>query len=241
MHKVYEFETLDSTNTYLKENWDKLQDEDVVTALHQTSGRGRLGRTWNDSSSSLLFSLLLKDSLDPEKIGLIPLLTGVSVLLAFQDHGIPAKIKWPNDVLVHDRKACGILVEAVTEEKVKAVVDGVGINLNNSSFDPSIKDKAISLSQVLGKPLDRKEMLASFLLHFDSLYQDFQKENNSFLPILKENSYLDGKEATLDYYGENKHVRVLSVLDDGRLLVDDSGKKLALSAGEVSLHSVYTE
>lgn len=241
MHQIIEFEEINSTNTYLKDNYLNLNDGDVVIAHHQTLGRGRRGRTWQDDSSSLLVSWLIKDAIRPDSVSLIPLLVGASLHLTLKDLGIKSEVKWPNDVLIVGKKCAGILVEAVTDSTIKALIIGVGINVNNKSFDSSIQNKATSLSKALNKDLDKKEVLKLLLKNFDSLYEDYLSGNNSFIKVLRSCSYLDGKKVYLDYYNEKKHVTVISINDDGRLLVKDDKSEFLLSAGEVSLDSVYSK
>jgi len=241
MHQIFEFKEINSTNTYLKDNYKNLSDGDVVVAEHQLSGRGRQGRVWKDDSNSLLFSILLKDHINPSSISLIPLLTGVAIYLSLSELGISSSIKWPNDVLIKGKKCTGILLEAVSEETIEAVIVGVGINLNDESFDSSIQNKAVSLAQELKRKLNKKEVLNIILKNFDSLYSDYVKGVNSFIPILKDHSFLDGKEVYLNYYGEQKHAKVLSISDDGRLKVLIKNKITYLSAGEVTLQSAYTQ
>jgi len=241
MHHIIEFEEIGSTNDYLKDNYLDLNDGDVVITNHQTSGKGRKGRTWQDDSSSLLVSWLLKDSLNADSISLIPLLVGTSVHLTLRDLGIRSEVKWPNDVLIEGKKCAGILVEGVTSSKVEALIIGVGLNVNNKSFDPSIQNKATSLSLTLKKDLDKKRILSLMLKNFDSLYKDYRNGDNSFIRILRKCSYLDGKKAYLDYYDEKKYVTVIAIQDDGRLLVKDDKSEFLLNAGEVSLDSVYSK
>ncbi|HEX6230623.1 MAG TPA: biotin--[acetyl-CoA-carboxylase] ligase [Actinomycetota bacterium] len=104
----------------------------LVAAGHQTEGRGRLGRSWLDEPGrALMFSLVLRPALPPERGGLITLLAGVTVVEATAaTSGRRAACRWPNDVLVDGRKAAGILAESRVEaDRFEHVVVGVGVNL----------------------------------------------------------------------------------------------------------------
>lgn len=239
MHTIHAFQEIGSTNDYLKENYEALNDGDVFTALHQTKGRGRLGRVWQDEKKSLLFSLLLKDDIRPDSVGQIPLLTGASVLLALQKLGLDPSIKWPNDVLLNDKKCAGILVEAVSEETIKAIIVGVGINLNGATSDPSLANKAIAVNEVSKKAIDKEKFLLSLLDEFDRLYADYLAGGHTFINIIQAHSYLNGKMISLDYYGEGKKAIVFGIDNDGRLAVGIRGETKLLSAGEVTLTNVY--
>lgn len=104
----------------------------LVAAEHQTEGRGRLGRTWLDEpGGSLLFSIVLRPDLEPDRGGLLALLAGTSMVRACRDTAnVEVACKWPNDLLLSERKVGGILAESVLEGEAFAfVVLGVGLNL----------------------------------------------------------------------------------------------------------------
>ena len=236
------FAEIDSTNEYLKREADELSEGSVVRALHQTAGKGRLGRKWKDDKDSLMFSLLLKENLDPNRVSLLPLLTGVVLYETLEDYKISTKLKWPNDVILNDKKCCGILLEGISEgSKLKALVLGVGLNLNAEKFPTELQNKATSLYLETHKKYDGREVLDHFLAHFDKEYSKYLEKDDSYLDILKSHSYLDHKKVFLNYYGEGKEAEVLGIDRQGRLLVKDKdGKESALSAGEVTLESIYS-
>ena len=110
----------------------------LVAASHQTAGRGRLGRTWTDQPGhALLFSLVLRPTLEPDSIGTISLLAGTALTTACRDvAAADATCKWPNDVLVNGRKAGGILAEGrVAVSSVEFIVVGIGVNLGSPPSD----------------------------------------------------------------------------------------------------------
>lgn len=237
--KFLYFEEIDSTNSYLKREYEHLDDMTIVSAGHQYAGKGRLGRKWEDDSHSLVFSILLKKNLKEERISLLPLLSGISLLKTLEDDSIPALIKWPNDVLIDGKKCAGILLESIYEEEIKAVIIGIGINVNTKEFPDELKNKAISLSQYSKKEYDKNDVLHSFISHFEKFYLDYQNNEDTFLEILKKHSYLDQKEIMLNYYGENKHVKVLGILDDGSLQVKEGEEVYSVSSGEATLEKNY--
>lgn len=110
----------------------------VLVAEEQTAGRGRLGRTWSaPAGAALTFSVLLRPAgVPPTRLGWLPLLTGVAVAAAVRaETGVPASLKWPNDVLVGERKLAGILAEAHSD----AVVVGVGLNVTLSRAELPVR------------------------------------------------------------------------------------------------------
>ncbi len=238
--KFLYFDEIDSTNEYLKREYQNLDDMTLVYTGHQTAGKGRLGRTWVDDSSSLLFSILLKKDFDYRSIELLPLLCGVALHQSLNKMNLESQIKWPNDVLIQGKKCAGILLESIYREKLEALVIGIGINVNNQSFSKDLEEKAISLKMALGHEVDKEQFLNIYVQQFESLMDDFLKGDMTFMKVLKENSYLNGKMVYLNYYGENRHCRVIGIDDDGSLMVkDEKENMLNLKSGEVTLEQNY--
>ena len=236
---ILTFDTLDSTNSYLKRNGKYLDHFTVVQANHQEQGKGRLGRSWQDQGNSLLFSILLKEKIEPERVPLLSLLAGASVVLTLEHYGLTPLVKWPNDTLVSEKKISGILTEAVSEGEDIFYIVGIGINLNQKEFEGELSQKATSLFLLTKKEYDKEEVLTVLLSYFTSLYQDYMQGGKKFLTIVKSHSYLDQKEVSLDYYGEHIHGTVIDITDKGTLLLDVSGKQIEVSSGEVTLNQMY--
>jgi len=239
MHKIIPFQSIDSTNSYLKENFKSLAEGDVCFSLHQTGGKGRRGRVWQDEGKDLLFSILFLEGLN-EKLALaLPLLSGAAVAQTLVGLGFDPKIKWPNDVLLNDKKCCGILVEGVSETSIDAIISGIGINLNEDSFPEDIAYKATSLHIQSGLTYDPKEVLSLFLKEFDELYEDYKRGGKRYLTLIRERFYLLGKEVYLNYHNENLSGTVEGIDDEGSLLLNDGKKVHHLISGEVSLERTY--
>jgi BirA family biotin operon repressor/biotin-[acetyl-CoA-carboxylase] ligase len=143
----------------------------VVVAEHQRAGRGRLGRTWvAPPGGSLLLSVLLRPGLAPDRLHLVTMAAGVAVAEAVSSvAGIETVLKWPNDVLVRDRKLAGILVEADVggDGDVRAVVLGVGINVNWDAVPDEIASIATACNLEAGRPVPRADVLVAFLRGLD--------------------------------------------------------------------------
>ena len=236
---ILTFDTLDSTNSYLKRNGKYLDHFTVVQANHQEQGKGRLGRSWKDQGNSLLFSILLKEKIEPERVPLLSLLAGASVVLTLEHYGFTPLVKWPNDTLVSEKKISGILTEAVSEGEDIFYIVGIGINLNQKEFEGELSQKATSLFLLTKKEYDKEEVLTVLLSYFTPLYQDYIQGGKKFLTVVKSHSYLDQKEVSLDYYGEHIHGTVIDITDKGTLLLDVSGKQIEVSSGEVTLNQMY--
>jgi BirA family biotin operon repressor/biotin-[acetyl-CoA-carboxylase] ligase len=163
------FEVTGSTNAeLLKMAEEGAPDWTVVVAGHQGAGRGRLGRTWVSSpGSSLLVSVLVRPTLPPAESPIITLAAGASMAEALRAAcGVEARCKWPNDVVVGERKLAGILVEArVESDRLVHAIIGAGVNVRQSAgdFAPAIRSAATSVAMEGGRQ-DLAALLREFLV-----------------------------------------------------------------------------
>lgn len=236
------FESIDSTNTYGKEIARESNEGRIIIAEEQTKGRGRLGRDWqSNKNEGIYFSIILKPKLSPEKISRLTLVGASAVVMALDELGIESYIKWPNDVIVNNKKLCGILTEMAGElNSIDYVIMGIGINANNSmeSFDEEVLKKATSLKLELGEKINRQSLLASILNNFEKLYLEFTEEDKfeSTLKIARERSILIGREVRLIRGNEKENIRVIDINENGELLVEgEDGKERLVYSGEVSI------
>ena len=130
-----ELETVDSTNNYIRENLDRLDDYTLVFSHHQTKGKGRITRFWYDDRNSITASLLIKDV--KGEIKHLSLITSYAIFSALKELDLDTKIKWPNDIYVGDKKLCGVLIETIISDKKTAII-GFGINTNTKAFPENV-------------------------------------------------------------------------------------------------------
>ncbi|MEX2588112.1 MAG: biotin--[acetyl-CoA-carboxylase] ligase [Actinomycetota bacterium] len=139
----------------------------LVLADYQSAGRGRLDRRWvAPPGSSLLFSFVLRPSFLVEQWGLVGLAAGVAICRQLRELEIEASLKWPNDILIGDKKVAGVLAESHRG----AVVLGVGINVNVGEFPPDLQDTAASMSQEAGRRFERLQVLRGCVEKFAGVY-----------------------------------------------------------------------
>lgn len=186
MNIVY-FEKLDSTNTYSKLNIDSLEDKCVVAAGFQSAGRGCFTRTWTDvGAENIYMSFVLKPSDEMKEVyANLTQYLSVSLCKELELLGLQPKIKWPNDVLLNDKKICGILAESVIKGgKLKGIVLGIGVNLNSSVDILSQIDRpATSVNLELGHNIVKQEFMQKLITRFLKGYDAFLK---SGFPSIKE-------------------------------------------------------
>lgn len=165
--EIRRFASIDSTNRYLlDEARAGAPDGLVAVADHQRAGRGRLGRTWEAApGSALLVSVLLRPALAPERLGLLTMAAGLALADAVAAvAGVRAGLKWPNDLVVRDRKLAGLLAEAdLAGGRVRAVVVGAGCNLAPGAYPAALAERATSVEAEAGRPADRDAVLGEFL------------------------------------------------------------------------------
>jgi len=185
---IHHFETLPSTNDLAKELGSQNAPEgSLVVAECQSQGRGRLGREWDSPPGVGLYaSLLLRPPLPPTEMPQITLTTAVAVVRALRRAtGVAPGIKWPNDLLVDGKKVGGILTEMETEsDRIRYLVVGLGLNVNNREFPPPLDLTATSLALATGSSFHRPGILRAWLEEFEALYDLFL--NQDFGVILEE-------------------------------------------------------
>jgi BirA family biotin operon repressor/biotin-[acetyl-CoA-carboxylase] ligase len=146
----------------------------VVTARHQRAGRGRRGHDWWDApGQSLLVSVLLRPAGPATEAPQLSLVGGLAVAEALATvAAVPARIRWPNDLLVDGRKVCGILAEASSDGdgRLHHVILGIGVNLSQTTFPEALTDRATSLRLVTGRIPAADQVLAAMLEHLARRY-----------------------------------------------------------------------
>lgn len=215
----------------------------VVGTEHQTAGRGRHGRAWADAPGlGLLFSLVLRPPLPPERLGLVSLAAGVAVAEAVTPWVAPAepRLKWPNDVLLGGRKVAGLLVEGhLTPGSPPTLVLGLGLNVNQSDFPPALAAFATSLALAAGRLLPRAALLADLLLALERRYDALLQGGDAEVCAAFEARMAgQGGDATVAFAGNGRpplHGTLLGVDPTGALRLATAAGLHLLAAGEVTL------
>ena len=211
------FEELDSTNSYAKRNIDSLNNYDVIIANNQTSGRGRLSRKWHADNKSLTFSIVIKDTRIINDFASLSLLSAVAIYNTLIKYVPNVSLKWPNDVIVNNKKISGILMEAVSFNELSSLILGIGINVNNDFFPEGLD--ATSLYIELGHSINKDLILNDFLLNFDYLINENIKGNKIYLKTFRNNNYLLNKKVEANINNKMQTVIVKDILDDNRIVV----------------------
>lgn len=232
--KTIHFETIDSTNTYLKENYEKLDNFTFVSADFQSAGRGRNNRNWkSEKGENLLFSLLIKDKALIDKFSSLSVISAFSIIKALNLEHL--SIKWPNDIYYKDSKLCGILLEAVTRNEIECLIIGIGLNVNQREFVGEYKRTPTSLYQIINQSQDIRLLKDKI---FNQIYSDFMKvkEGYDFYNDIKEYDYLKDRKVYAEINNEVQQIKVLGIDSDYSLKVLKDNKIYNLSSGEITFH-----
>lgn len=205
----------------------------VVLSEEMSSGRGRSGRSWTATSGGLWFTLVLTPP-RPANLQILSLGVGSSIAKALKElYGIKAVVKWPNDVLVEEKKISGILIEGEKSLSVALFV-GVGVNVNNE-IPEELRNKAISVKEVLTHQVPRAPLLAKILQEIEETY--FKLLNEKTDEILREWRILTGtlgREVKVITEKEVIEGVAVDVTSDGSLIVEDvAGVERIIYAGDV--------
>jgi BirA family transcriptional regulator, biotin operon repressor / biotin---[acetyl-CoA-carboxylase] ligase len=238
--EIRRFASIDSTNRYLLDEARAGAPEGVVAvADHQDAGRGRLGRVWSaPPGSSLLVSVLLRPAITPDRLMLVTMAAGVALAEAVEQvAGFPVALKWPNDLVVDDRKLAGLLAEADLGPGAGgiavavAVVVGAGCNVQWERFPTELEATATACNLEAGRPVDRDDLLDAYLarlaLHYGAL--------DAVAPAYRARLATVGRRVRVDLAGGAVLVgTAVSVDDAGRLVVEaGDGTHHDLAAGDV--------
>lgn len=233
--RVRRFDEIDSTNRYaLDEARAGAAAGLVVVADHQQAGRGRRGRAWTaPPGSSLLVSVLLRPPLAADDVHVVTMAAALALVDAVRlVAGVDADLKWPNDLLVHDRKLAGLLAEAdiTAGGAVRAVVIGVGCNVQWSGYPPELEDTATACDREAGHPVDRAVLLDAFLTRLTARIETLDAVASDYRARLA----TIGRRVRVELTDETFDGIATGVDDQGRLVVQpDAGPSVTIAAGDV--------
>lgn len=233
-YKTIHFDSVDSTNKYLKDNYDKLDTFTFVSADYQSQGKGREDRIWNaNKGENLLFSLLIKDEGIVEDGSFISLVTAVTISVLLEAYGLKkVKIKWPNDIYVNDKKIAGILLEG---RMPHYLVVGVGVNVNQKEFDGEYRQTPTSMYLELNEETDinvfKKDVYETLMINLEH----YSSAKEVFLRYFKKHDYLLNKKVSYAINNEIRFGKVKGVDKNFNIIIRDWHGRHHISSGEINL------
>lgn len=242
---IYHYHSIDSTNTQaLKFLSDDIAEGAVLVAETQTSGRGRMHRRWDAvSGKSILCSVVLRPTfLSHANLFYLTVIATLSVVQAIEAIcSVAPSIKWPNDIMIGNKKCAGILTETISEgDVISGAVVGIGINVNQTESDfQSVEYHAASLKMTTNKEIDRLALLKQLLTCCDKNYNLLC---NGFLKDLfnqwKHVCSSQGKRVEYSIYDTKESGIIESINPDGSLGVRlDNGTSKKIYSGHVRILS----
>lgn len=209
----------------------------VVVADMQTEGRGRRGRSWySPAGQGIYMSLILRPQIPLKEISRISLMTAVALAETLQEElALPARIKWPNDVLIDRRKIAGILSEAITDmDGIEYIVIGIGININNpeDEFPDDLRTAPTSILAEIKQTVSRVKIMQSLLAKLEYHYALIQAGIfDETLAAGKSLSMVIGQTVSLETNNGLAAGKAIDIDENGFLLVD---------SGEGVIHTVIS-
>ncbi len=245
-HPLVYLDIVDSTNEYAKELAKKeYVHGTVVVGDHQSAGKGRLGRGWSSPKGCAVYiSYLLKPDILPVHASMLTLVAALSTSRAIEEvTGHDCQIKWPNDIVMDGKKVCGILTEMSADmDCIHYVVTGIGVNVNMTSFDESIKDTATSLRLQTGNIISRSKLILSMLSHFEKDYDVFIKTEDlsGLLEDYNKRLVNRGRQVRVVERKQEWKAVARQINKTGELEVEtEDGQIKYIVSGEVSVRGIY--
>jgi BirA family biotin operon repressor/biotin-[acetyl-CoA-carboxylase] ligase len=238
--KVIKFESLDSTNNYVAKALQSghYSENDVILAGFQTEGRGQRGNIWqSEFNKNLTFSFAFPiDFLNLDQQFIISKAVSVAIAEYLEEKtGMPIALKWPNDILIENQKICGILLETVLVDRARYMIVGIGLNINQASFNTDYA--ATSLSLELGRSLDLDEELSLLLPYINSCI-DIVKGGRADEIEVSYLARLRGSQGFAKFSDEEASYRgkIVFVDNSGEITVKSEDRKLKnYRSGEVKI------
>lgn len=242
---IYIFDELDSTITQGQRMiLEGVENGAVIIADRQTSGAGRMGRSFlSPSGVGIYLSYLLAPNCGGEALSLLTSCAGLAVCGAIAAcTGLAPTIKWPNDVILDDRKVCGILTRLVSDGEDGSIgwaIIGIGINVAQDSFPEELADKAISVRMAGGEVL-RAQLTAELIYRLDEIFSGtgWQNSDPAILDRLRSLSCTLGRRVVVSSPLGQQEGEAVDIAPDGSLLVRFADGVRPVNSGEVSIRGV---
>ncbi len=224
---IVKLDAINSTNNYLKKlsKEDETVDWTIVTAEHQTLGRGQMNTIWeSDKGKNLVCSILVRfDTFKSQDQFYLNCAVSLGIYHTLKKFAIPnLTIKWPNDIMSGSKKVCGILIEnSLISNRIANTIIGIGLNVNQERFSKELP-KAISMKQILGVTFDRDEILENLIFSLQEQIELLHQKNFDLLHNNYENVLFQKEEVRVYENVEKEKFmgKILGVTKKGRLLVE---------------------
>ena len=235
-HNIEIFDSIDSTNKYLKSKINEKNYGTIVISNEQTNGYGKNNRQFmSNKDVGIYMSILINPNCLIEESLKITILTSVAILSAIKSIcNLDVKLKWVNDIILKDLKVGGILCESqinLNTNIIDNMIVGIGINVKEFDFPPSLKNIATSIENNTNIKVSRNALISEIINFFD-LY--FIKKAN-YIDLYKENSYVLGKDITVIQNDKQFYAKAIDIDNNGSLIVQEQEKIIKLISSDISI------
>lgn len=235
-HNIEIFDSINSTNKYLKSKINEKNYGTIVISNEQTNGYGKSNREFlSNKDIGIYMSILINPNCLIEESLKITILTSVAVLSAIKSVcNLDVKLKWVNDIILNDLKVGGILCESqinLNTNIIDNMIVGIGINVKEFEFPPSLKNIATSIENNTNIKISRNELISEIINFFDLYFID----NKNYLNLYKENSYVLGKDITVIQNDRQFFAKAIDIEDNGALIVQEQEKIIKLISSDISI------
>ena len=231
-YQIIHFKEIDSTNSYLKNSHRLLDNFTFASTDYQSKGKGREDRVWeSNSGENLMFSFLIKNEELMKLSAVLSILTAVEVAKEVEKYDIDnVSVKWPNDILINDKKVCGILLEGQVPEYL---VVGVGLNVNQKEFPNGLRRPATSLSLETKEDINidelKERLFKNIVNNFSSIKLD------DYLDYFRKHNYLLNKRVRVLINEEPYIGEVVGIDDSFCLQILSRDMLLHIDSGEIEI------
>lgn len=235
-HNIEIFDSIDSTNKYLKSKINEKNYGTIVISNEQTNGYGKNDRQFiSNKDTGIYMSILINPNCLIEESLKITILTSVAVLSAIKSvYNLDVKLKWVNDIILNDLKVGGILCESqinLNTNIIDNMIVGIGINVKEFEFPPSLKNIATSIENNTNIKISRNELISEIINFFDLYFID----NKNYLDLYKENSYVLGRDIKVIQNDRQFFAKAIDIDDNGSLIVQEQEKIIKLISSDISI------
>lgn len=233
-YQTIHFSSIDSTNKYLKENFENLDDFTFVSTDYQTQGKGRNDRQWMaNEKENLLFSLLIKNQSIINGGPFLSLIAAVSVSKVLEKYHLKnPQIKWPNDIYANNKKIVGILLEGRIPDYL---IIGIGINVNQKLFEGEYRKEPTSMFLETGEIIDINELKKNVYEELFKNLNNYSSKKDKFFKYFKKHDYLINKKVN---YALNNNVlsgTVVGIDQDFNIVIKNEDGECHIYSGEIDL------
>lgn len=235
-HNIEIFDSIDSTNKYLKSKINEKNYGTIVISNEQTNGYGKNNRQFmSNKDAGIYMSILINPNCLIEESLKITILTSVAILSAIKSIcNLDVKLKWVNDIILNDLKVGGILCESqinLSTNIIDNMIVGIGINVKEFKFPPSLKNIATSIENNTNIKVSRNALISEIINFFDLYF--IEKAN--YINLYKENSYVLEKDIKVIQNDKQFYAKAIDIDDNGSLIVQEQEKIIKLISSDISI------